>query len=363
MDEKIERPNLNVIPGSPIYVGERDPTETAFSLIGYDSSRAWLKSADTVEELLAAKNSPLGDLNPPGGLKPPIVWINVNGLKDSAAITRLAEHYGIHPLTVEDILDTGQRPKVEEFDNYLFFILKDLHSREGPELVSEQISLVLLENTVITFQEAAGDPFDGIRRRILNNGGRVRKMGADYLAYGLVDSVVDAYFLVLDDMGAKIEDFENRAMDEKDGAFMPDIQKVKQALLRIRRVVWPLRESLSLLPQLNPAFIHEDLGPFIKDLHDNVIQVVETVETYRELIAGVMEVNLSAVSNRLNQVMKVLAIISTLFIPLTFIVGVYGMNFTHMPELDYPYAYPLTWAAMILIAGGMVLFFKHRRWF
>ncbi|MDR2760165.1 MAG: magnesium/cobalt transporter CorA [Spirochaetaceae bacterium] len=351
MDEKTERPNLGVTPGSPIYVGERNPTETAFSLIGYDPSQAWLKSADTVDELLAFKH--------PKG----ITWININGLKDSAAITRLAELYGIHPLTVEDILDTGQRPKAEEFDNYLFFILKDLHIREENELVLEQISLVLLENTVITFQEEAGDPFSGIRRRILNNGGRVRKMGADYLAYGLVDSVVDAYFLVLDDMGDKIENFEDRAMDEKDGSFMPDIQKIKQALLKIRRTVLPLRESLSLLPRLSPAFIHEELGPFIKDLHDNVIQVVETVETYRELIAGVMEVNLSAVSNRMNQVMKVLTIISTLFIPLTFIVGVYGMNFTYMPELHYPYAYPLIWGGMIFIALGMLLFFKHRRWF
>ncbi|MDR2364037.1 MAG: magnesium/cobalt transporter CorA [Spirochaetaceae bacterium] len=351
MDEKTERPNISIVPGSPVYVGERDPMETALSIIGYDPSRAWLQSADTVDELLTFKN--------PGG----VTWINVNGLKDSAAVTRLAECYGIHPLTIEDVLDTGQRPKVEEFDDYLFFILKDLHLRGENELVAEQISLVLMKNTVITFQEAAGDPFSGIRRRILNNGGRVRKMGADYLAYGLMDSVADAYFLVLDDVGSKIEEFEDRAMDEKDESFMQDIQKVKQDLLKIRRIVWPLRESLSLLPQLDPVFIHEELTPFIKDLHDNVSQAAETVETYRELIAGVMEVNLSAVSNRMNQVMKVLTIISTLFIPLTFIVGVYGMNFTHMPELSYPYAYPLTWGGMLLIALGMLLFFKHRRWF
>jgi magnesium transporter len=188
-------------------------------------------------------------------------------------------------------------------------------------------------------------------------------MKADYLAYGLVDAVVDAYFLVLDHMGDKIEEFEDRAVDERDDSFMPDIQDVKQDLLKIRRVILPLRESLSLLPRLSSDLIHEGLGPFIKDLHDNVIQAAETVETYRELVAGVMEVNFSAVSNRLNQVMKVLAIISTLFIPLTFIVGVYGMNFVHMPELSYPYAYPITWGVMILIALGMLLFFKHRHWF
>jgi magnesium transporter len=351
MDERTERPNIGVVPGSPIYVGEKDPMETAFSVIGYDPDHGWLKSADTVDELLTFKN--------PGG----ITWINVNGLKDSAAIARLAEAYGIHPLTVEDILDTGQRPKMEEFDNYLFFILKDLHFREKNGLSLEQISLVLMENTVLTFQEVAGDPFSGLRRRILNNGGRVRKMKADYLAYGLVDAVVDAYFLVLDHMGDKIEEFEDRAVDEKDDSFMPDIQDVKQDLIRVRRVIWPLRESLSLLPRLGSPFIHEELGPFIKDLYDNVIQAAETVETYRELVTGVMEVNFSAVSNRLNQVMKVLAIISTLFIPLTIIVGVYGMNFAHMPELSYPYAYPITWGVMILIALGMLIFFKHRHWF
>ncbi|MDR1108373.1 MAG: magnesium/cobalt transporter CorA [Spirochaetaceae bacterium] len=323
----------------------------ALSLIEYDPAGAGSASADTVDELLALKKG--------AG----ITWINVNGHKDSAAITRLAEIYGIHPLTVEDILDTDQRPKVEEFDGYLFFIFKELYFREEKELAAEQISMVLTENTVITFQEAAGDPFGGVRRRIAGNGGRIRKMGADYLAYALLDSVVDGYFLVLDDMGAGIEEFEDRAIDEKDGAFMPDIQKVKQNLLKIRRLLWPLRESLSLLPQLNPALFHESLAPFIKDLHDNVSQAAETVETYRELIAGVMEVNLSAVSNRMNQVMKVLTIISTLFIPLTFIVGVYGMNFPNMPELAYPYAYPLTWGAMILIALGMLLFFKHRHWF
>jgi magnesium transporter len=324
-----------------------------FSIIGYDPAGAWMKSAETAGEILNYRN--------PSG----ITWINVEGLSDRVSIITLAETFGIHPLTVEDIMDTGQRPKAEEFDDYLFLVFKAVN-RESKEddgtRVFEQISLVLTENTVITFQEIPGDSFDGIRKRILNNAGRIRKMGSDYLAYAIMDAVVDDYFLVLDTFGAEIEDFEDRAMDERDGNFIQDLQRVKRNLLRVRRVIWPLRESLSLILHMESELITGELKPFFKDVHDAVIQGMETVETYREHIAGVMEINLSMVSNRMNSVMKVLTIISTIFIPLTFIVGVYGMNFKFMPELDMRYAYPITWGVMVLIGIGMLVFFKRRRW-
>jgi magnesium transporter len=263
---------------------------------------------------------------------------------------------------MEDILNTGQRPKMEEFDNYLFICLKGIEQKNG-ELVFDHISLVILENTVVSFQGFSGDSFDGIRKRIMNNAGRIRRLGTDYLAYTLLDSVVDEYFLVLDALGDNIERFEERAVDENDRDFIPDIQGTKQKLLHMRRAIWPLRESLSLLLRLESPLLSGDLLPFFKDLQENTIQAAETVETYRELMAGVMEVNLSVMSNRMNNVMKVLTIISTLFIPLTFIVGVYGMNFANMPELSYPYAYPIVWGVMIVVALGMLLFFKRRRWF
>jgi magnesium transporter len=318
------------------------------SIIGYDPVGAWMKKAATLEELLSYRNS--------AG----ITWINLDCLDQSSLIQSLAEVYRIHPLTVEDILDTGQRPKVEEFDDYLFITLKALSPSGGLEF--EHISLVLTMDTVITFQERAGDYFDGIRKRILNNAGRIRRMSADYLAYLLIDAVVDEYFESLDALGARIEEFEDRAIDEKDETLIQDIQQFKQELLRVRRAIWPLRESLSLLMHLDSRRIGEDLEPFLKDLYDHVIQAAETVEAYRELMAGVMEVNLSALSNRMNKVMKVLTIISTIFIPLTFIVGVYGMNFRYMPELDIPWAYPAAWVLMTLIALGMLIFFKRRRW-
>ncbi|MDR0668497.1 MAG: magnesium/cobalt transporter CorA [Treponema sp.] len=321
------------------------------SLIGYDPAGAWINNEQTVDGLLRHRN--------PAGL----TWINMSGLDKTAELNRLAEVFHIHPLTVEDILDVDHRPKVEEFDDYLFVVLKSIGTagRDG-ELDLEQIALVITENTVISFQEKPGDYFDGIRKRILNNAGRIRRMGAVYLAWAVMDAVVDQYFVFLDSIGAGIEEFEERAVDEKDQNIIPDIQRLKQNLLRIRRVVWPLRESIQAMGRLDSGWIPEELAPFFKDLHDNVVQAADSVETYRELIAGVIEVNLSAVSNRMNNVMKVLTIISTIFIPLTFIVGVYGMNFKVMPELEFPLGYPIAWAVMLLIAIGMLIFFKIRRW-
>jgi magnesium transporter len=345
-----ERSDIGLPPGSAVYVGDRRPEEMALSIIGFDPTDSWARTADTVDELLQYRSD--------SG----ITWININGLKDDKAISRLAEVYGIHPLTIEDILNTERRPKVEEFDGYLFITFREIsHPVENP-FVFDQISLALTANTVITFQETAGDSFDGIRRRILNNVGRIRKAGADYLAYALMDSVVDRYFLALDTLGADIEDFEERAVNDKDAAFIADVQTTKQRLHHIRRAVWPLRESLSMLLRTESGFLGEKLSPFLKDLQDNVIQAAETVENYREAISGIMEVHLSAASNHLNKVIKVLTIISTIFIPLTFIVGVYGMNFRNMPEIPTEYGYFVVWGVMILLALGMILFFKKRDW-
>jgi magnesium transporter len=320
------------------------------SIIAYDPIGSWSKAAVTVDELLSYKN--------PAG----ITWINVDGMDNHEAITRLAEVYRIHPLTVEDILNAEQRPKVEEFDHYLFICLKAIAQKDG-ELVFDHVGIVIQESTVISFQGLPGDSFDGIRKRIMNNAGRIRRLGTDYLSYLLMDSVVDEYFVVLDVLGDAIETFEERAVNDTDPGFIPDVQNTKQKLLQMRRAIWPLRENLSILLRMESPLLSGDLMPFFKDLQENAVQAAETVETYRELMAGVMEVNLSVMSNRMNNVMKVLTIITTRFIPLTFIVGVYGMNFANMPELRYPYAYPVTWGVMIAIALGMLYFFKRRHWF
>jgi magnesium transporter len=318
------------------------------NIIGYDPAGAWEHGAETIEDIMRYRN--------PAG----ITWIDMNRL-DNDLINELAKMFLIHPLTVEDILDTKQRPKAEEFDDYLFITFKAIHQREdGP--VFEQISIVLKEDTVLTFQERPGDNFDGIRKRIRNNAGRIRRLGADYLAYALMDAVVDEYFSALDALGDEIENFEDRAADDSDTNFIPDIQKTKQKLFVLRKSIWPLRDSVSHIIHSESSVLRNELEPFLKDLHDHVLQAAETVENYRELVAGVMEVNLSAVSNGMNKIMKVLTIISTLFIPLTFIVGVYGMNFEIMPELHFPYGYPVIMGIMLLVAAGMLIFFKRRRW-
>lgn len=354
----IRRPDLGQPPGSPVYVGERAPTKMRLSVIGYDPIGTWTRTAPDVDELLRFRN--------PGG----VTWINVNGLKDGEAISRLASAYGIHPLTVEDILNTEHRPKIEAFEDYLFITLKAIAWKEArdPEAGEpsgteyEQISIVLTRDTVITFQEVPGDSFDPIRKRIEANLGRIRRMGTDYLAYALVDSIVDGYFVVFEHLGTILESYETRAIEESGAQFMRELQSVKLEVMRMRRSIWPLRESVAALLRLESDLVSDELSPFLKDLHDNAVQAAETVENYRELIAGILEVNLSSMSNRMNEVMKVLTIISTIFIPLTFIAGVYGMNFRHMPELETSWGYPAAWGAMGIIAGGMVVYFKKRKW-
>jgi magnesium transporter len=331
------------------------------SVTGYDPDGSWQKNAATVEEITALRN------------RPGMTWIALDGFGademgagdgPAGTIGRLAEMYRIHALTVEDILGPEQRPKVEEFEQYLFISLKAITLDADGEIRLEQVGLVVQRGTVLSFRAGSGgDPFEGIRKRILGNGTRLRRMGAGYLAYALMDAVVDEYFSVLEHIGAEMEDFEERALDDGDSEFINDIQKIKRKLLRVRRAVWPLRDSLSLMLRLDNPLLPDDMDPFYRDLYENVIQAAETLEVYRELVSGVMEVNLSAVSNRMNKVMKVLTIISTVFIPLTFVVGVYGMNFQYMPELGYRYAYPVTWIVMLLIAGGMLLFFRKRDWF
>lgn len=318
-----------------------------FSFISYNQSGAFQKNAKDLNELPCDKAS--------------LMWINVDCTSDSGIVQKISEVYHIHPLTVEDILDGSQRPKLEDFDDYLFIILKSV-GRVGEELEFKQIGMIIMCDTLITFQEKGDGSFDGIKMRILNNVGRVRRMGIDYLAYTIIDSVIEEYFLTLDSFSIAFEAFEERALDENDNSFIQDIQKTRRTISFMRRTIWPMRESITAVIHSDSSLIHEELKPFFKDILDNIVQISEIVDNHREMLASIMEVNLSAVSNRMNRVMKVLTIISTIFIPLTFIVGVYGMNFIYMPELKSPIAYPIVWTVMILIAAAMLLFFKKHKW-
>lgn len=338
-------------PGSPVYIGEREPTKAILSLYSF-SQEDWSAACPvSVSSLLDSLDETR------------IHWVNVNGLQ-GGVVERLCESLGIHSLVVEDILNTQHRPHVEEYEDYLFLVTKMLNLRDDDSIEYEQVSIIIRGNLVVTIQETPGDCFGPIRERIASGSGRIRRSGADYLAYALLDVIVDNYFLILEKVGDRLERFELQAADPSAArSFMPELQEQKGELLRLRRTMWPVRDSIGALSRLEGKHISAELAPFLRDLYENCVQAIEALETYREHSASLLEIYLSSVSNRMNEVMKVLTIISTIFIPLTFLAGVYGMNFEHMPELSRPWAYPALWAVMASIAIAMLIFFKKKKWF
>ncbi len=339
------------VPGSPIYIGDRAPSDAVISLIQYDQHEVSFVTPDHIEEILAMLED--GMVN----------WINVNGLGDQDLIKRLGGFFRLDSLTIEDILNTEHRPKVEDFGHYLLVITKMLNHRVDGSIEYEQVSMVLTRNSVLTFQENPGDCFAAVRERIRTGTGRIRRIGAGYLAYALLDVIVDNYFVLLERLGDRLEDFETASASARAAAdFMAGLQDIKSDLNRLRRTVWPVRDSISDLLHSESKLFDPGIDPYLRDLHENSVQVIEALESYRETVSGIQEVYLASVSNRMNEVMKVLTIISTIFIPLTFIAGVYGMNFRYMPELEQSWAYPAVWGVMCLIMVGMLVFFKRKKW-
>jgi magnesium transporter len=316
------------------------------SVLTFDNSHAQMRDLSSVDELLSYSNDST------------ILWININGLEDIDSIKKLEKIYNIHPLTIEDALDTRHQPKVETFENYRFISLKSI--TQGKDI--DHISIIIMKNVLITIQEIPGDSFWDIRKRILDNIGQIRKMGTDYLAYSLIDAVVDEYFLSLAHLEDDIEDFEDRATKTNNDTFISEIQDTKKYLFQIKRAMMPLRENLMIISRQD-MMTNEELKPFLQDLRENLANAIESVETYREWLTNIMDVNLSVLSYQLNKVMKILAVISAIFIPLTFIAGIYGMNFEFMPELAQRWGYPIVLGIMGSIALAMVILFKTRKWF
>jgi magnesium transporter len=264
---------------------------------------------------------------------------------------------------MEDILHTDQRPKMEDFEDYIFIVTKMLFfDQEKRELKAEQLSLILGENYVVTFQERVGDVFEPIRERIRKGKGRVRKMQSDYLAYALIDAVVDHYFIVLEKIGETVESLEEELVTNPTPETLQAIHHLKRELIFLRKSVWPLRELISGLERGEASLIQEKTTVFLRDVYDHTIQVIDTVESLRDMVSGMLDVYLSSVSNRMNEVMKVLTIIATIFIPMTFIAGIYGMNFENMPELKWPWGYPLVWCVILAIGIVMLGYFKKKKW-
>lgn len=338
-------------PGSLIHIGERRSERTKITLIDFDEANFNIK-----------KDASIGECARPADSKR-TKWIDVEGLHDVAILEKVGEAFGLHPLVMEDILNTDQRPKMEDYGDYLYIVMKMLcFDEKKGEVVSDQVSIILGKNFVISFQEGELDVFDPLRGRLQEGKGKARKMGADYLAYSLIDAVVDNYFLMLERFGDEIERIEEELVKNPNQNTVHRIHSLKHDMLYLRRSVWPLRELVGGLDRGESPLFGEAMNMYLRDVYDHVVYLVDTIETFRDMLSGMLDIYLSSINNRMNEIMKVLTIIATLFMPLTFLAGVYGMNFKYMPELEWSGGYPATLIVMASIAVVMLIFFRKRKW-
>jgi len=343
-------------PGSLVHIGERSGDATRITIMDYSEQSFQEAEATTFDACIPYKD------------KPTVTWINVDGVHDVEMMEHFGACFGLHPLVMEDILNTDQRPKMEDYGSYLYIVLKMLYpanNAPGDDTVTaEQVSIILGENFVISFQEKDrdGDVFDPIRERIRGAKGRIRGMGADYLAYSILDAVVDGYFIILEKLGERIEAIEEELVAHPTPTTLHMIHDLKREMIFLRRSVWPLREVVSGLGRGESGLIREQTRVYLRDVYDHAIQVIDTIETFRDMLSGMLDIYLSSMSNRLNEVMKVLTIIATIFIPMTFLAGVYGMNFKYLPELEWRWGYPAFWLVVVATGVTMLAFFRRKKW-
>ncbi len=341
--------NIGLPPGTLVYNGKVTAERVKITLIEYNETEFFEKEFFDLSECMSH-------------VKPNMVkWINVEGIHKTELIETIGKRYDIHPLTLEDIVHIDQRSKFEEYDNYVLSIMKMISF--DTEVHAEQLSLILLDQTVISFQEPhGGDAFDIIRNRLRQGKGRVRKLEADYLFYALIDAVVDSYFHIIEKIGDAVEDIEEEIMNNAKKNSLIKLYELKRELIFLRKQVWPMRDMINNMIRSESDFISKNTHIFLRDLLDHSTRIIDTVETYRDLLSGIMDVYLSNTSNRMNEVMKVLTIMSSIFIPVTFVAGVYGMNFEFMPELKSPFCYAATWGVMLTMMIGQIIYFKRKKW-
>lgn len=292
-----------------------------------------------------------------------ITWINLEGLHDLELIRHFGDCYGLHPLILEDLVNTSQRPKLEDYGDYLFIVTRMIRFQKDRGIETEQVAMILGPGYLLSFQEGiVGDAFESVRERIRSGRGRLRSLGADYLTYALMDAIVDGYFTVLEEMGEYLEDLEEELAQGPTQMILKRIIALKREIIFMRKSAWPLREVTSALERGESQLIGDPSRVYFRDIYDHSIQVIDGVETFRDLLSGMLDLYLSSIGNRTNEVMKFLTVIGTIFLPLTFLVGVYGMNFKHIPELSWPNGYFELWGVMLAISLGMVLYFKRKRW-
>jgi len=338
-------------PGTLVHDGDKKVEKAKITIIDYDATQFQEKEVETIEECFPFRDTPT------------VTWINIDGLHEVGIIEKIGKHFSIHPLILEDILHTGQRPKMEDFEDYIFLVVKMFyHDERDSEIKMEQVSLLLGSNFVISFQERGGDIFNPIRERIRNHKGRIRRMKADYLGYALLDTIVDNYFIILEKIGEDIENMEEELVTRPTPETLQTIHNLKRELIVLRKSIWPLREVVNSLERGESPLINEATGVYLRDVYDHTIQVIDTIETFRDMVSGMLDIYLSSISNKMNEVMKLLTIIATIFIPLTFVAGLYGMNFEFMPELKWHWGYFAALLVMAAVAVSMVFFFRRKRW-
>jgi len=342
---------IGMSPGTLLYVGDRVDGKIRITVMDYTEKGVIEKTLTDIADCRTYRDSPS------------VTWINISGVHDVSLIERLGRQFDLHALILEDVLNTEQRPKLDDYDDCLFLVLKMVTPDASRGTVDyEQISIILGHNYVISLQEVETDVFNPVRERIRKGKGRIRKQGADYLTYALVDMVVDHYFSALEIFGEHIEDLQADVVAALDPQMPQIIQQLKKEVLFLRKSVWPMREAVNALTRSESPLLQEETALYLRDVHDHSVQVIDTIETYRDMLSSTLDIYLSSVSNRMNEVMKVLTIIATIFIPMTFIAGIYGMNFKYMPELEWTWSYPVLWIVLIVVFILMVVWFKRKKW-
>jgi magnesium transporter len=342
---------IGLPPGTLVHVGEKKTEKLRITVIDYDEKEFQEKEVENIEQCFPFKDTPT------------VTWINIDGIHETEIIEKAGKHFNLHPLILEDIVNTGQRPKIEDFESYIFIVLKMLYfDGKENETEIEQVSLIVGKNFVISFQERVGDVFNPIRERLRKSKGRIRKAGADYLTYALIDAIVDSYFTILEKIGEKIEILEDAVVKNPTSESLQTIHNLKREMIFLRKSVWPLREMISNLTKGESSLIEEATKIYLRDVYDHTIQVIDTTETYRDMLSGMHDTYLSGISNRMNEIMKVLTIFASIFIPLTFVAGIYGMNFQFMPELGWRWGYFAILGIMAVVGVSMVLYFRRKKW-
>ncbi|MDV7186452.1 magnesium/cobalt transporter CorA [Lutibacter sp. TH_r2] len=352
MKKQKKNRKIGLAPGTVVYTGYKPDNDLFINVFDYSKSEFNEFLIDDLTDLQKFENKKL------------VTWLNVNGLNHTSTIKEIAKYYDLHHLITEDIPNTYQRTKVDISEDHIFVVFKMLHYSINGKLNVEHISFVLGEQYLLSFQEAEGDVFNSIRDRIRNGKGLVREKNADYLLYLLLDAIVDNYYHIIDTIGEKVDSYENKILNKNNEDDLTlEIQNLKREILKLRKVTNPLKDVVNKFYNRENKLISKETFVYFSDLEDHLIQVIESLDIYREMTVGLMEMQLTVVSNRMNEVMKVLTIIATIFIPMTFLAGVYGMNFKYIPELDYKYAYFIFWAIVSVLFILLLFYFKRKKWF